>query len=112
MPQPGQVNLSAAQLQAKVTTLKSRQHRYQQMQTQLATSGETQLSLTEPDSRSMPIAQGTDVADNVQLAVDGKHKLIVSADVTNEVTDQAQLAVMAIAAQETLPAESLTLLAR
>lgn len=111
VPEPGQVTLSAEQVQAKIDKLKPRQERYQEIKSQLAESGETQLSLTDPESRSMPMGQGTDVAYNVQIAVDGKHKLIVSADVTNQVTDQAQLSAMAIQAKATLDVNSLSVLA-
>ena len=67
--------LTPEQLQAKIEALKERQTKYEQLQTQLVESGETQLSLTDPDSRSMPMGQGTDVAYNVQIAVDAKHNL-------------------------------------
>lgn len=63
VPQPGQVTLSAEQ--AKVDKLKPRQERYQEIKSQLAERGETQLSLTDPESRSMPMGQGSDVAYNV-----------------------------------------------
>lgn len=103
--------LTPEQKQAKIDALKKRQTKYQEIQTQLAASGESQLSLTDPDSRSMPMGQGTDVAYNAQIAVDGKYKLIVTIDVTNQVTDQAQLSPMAITAKETLEVEQLTILA-
>jgi tetrahydromethanopterin S-methyltransferase subunit H len=69
-------------LQAKIDALKKRQTKYQEIQTQLVERGESQLSLTDPDSRSMPMGQGTDVAYNTQIAVDSKYKLIVSINVT------------------------------
>jgi transposase len=103
--------LTPEQLQAKIEALKERQTKYEQLQTQLVESGETQLSLTDPDSRSMPMGQGTDVAYNVQIAVDAKHKLIVTAELTNQVTDQAQLSPMATQAKATLEVEELTVLA-
>jgi transposase len=98
-------------LQAKIERLQDRRQRYQLIQQQLAASGETQLSLTDPDSRSMPVGQGTDVAYNTQMAVDAKHHLIVAHEVTHEVTDQQQLAPMAQAAQELLGVESLDVVA-
>jgi transposase len=104
-------NLAPEQLQQKIEVLKERQAKYRQIQTQLVESGETQISLTDPDSRSMPIGQGTDVAYNVQIAVDGKYKLIAVAEVTNQVTDQAQLSSMATQAKATLEVEALTVLA-
>lgn len=108
---PAPLVLTPEQLPAKIDALKARQTKYQELQTQCSASGESQLSLTDPDSRSMPMGQGTDVAYNAQIAVDSKHKLIVTIDVTNQVTDQAQLSPMAIAAKQTLEVERLTLLA-
>lgn len=103
--------LAPEQLQQKIEVLKERQAKYQQIQAQLAESGETQISLTDPDSRSMKMGQGTDVAYNVQIAVDGKYKLIAVAEVTNQVTDQAQLSPMATQTKAMLEVEALTVLA-
>jgi hypothetical protein len=94
--------VTADDLKVKIDHLRTRQAHYQTLQHQLEQSGQTQLSLTDPDSRSMPCGQGTVVAYNVQTAVDSKHKLIVAHEVTNAVTDQDQLAPMAQAAKETL----------
>jgi transposase len=102
---------SAEALQEKIAQLQTRQVHYQQLQQQLARSGETQLSLIDPDSRSMPARQGTVVAYNVQTAVDSKHKLIVAHDVTNAVTDQNQLAGMACRAKAVLGVETLAAIA-
>jgi transposase len=71
----------------------------------ITASGETQLSVTDPDRRSMPKSPKVDVGYNVQSAVDSQHQLIVAQDVTNAVTDDDQLRPMAISAQETLGVE-------
>src|SRR3712207_5962115 len=55
----------------------------------------------------MPVSQGTEVGYNVQVAVDAKHKLIVEHAVTNAVTDQDQLAPLALRVKETLGVETL-----
>jgi hypothetical protein len=72
------------------------------LQHQLAASGETALSLTDPDSRSMMSRGRIEVCYNVQTAVDAKHKLIVAEDVTNAAADRDQLSPMASAAQDIL----------
>jgi hypothetical protein len=54
---------------------------------------------------------GTGVCYNVQIAVDAKHHLIVACEVTNEANDLNQLSTMAKAAQETLEAETLDVIA-
>jgi len=73
----------------------------------MAETGESQLSLTDPDSRAIPNSPKAPVAYNVQTAVDSKHHLIVAQDVTNEVTDRAQLSPMALKAKAMLEVEQL-----
>jgi transposase len=57
------------------------------------------------------MGQGTDVAYNVQIAVDGKYKLIAVVEASNQATDQAQLSPMATQAKAALEVEKLTILA-
>jgi transposase len=102
---------TADELREKIAQLQSRQQHYEDLQQQLEASKASQLSLTDPDSRSMKTKQGTDVCYNVQVAVDAKHKLIVVHDVTNDVTDHDQLATLAIRAKATLDTEHLDTLA-
>ena len=56
----------------------------------------------------MKTSRGMDVCYNVQLAVDRKHKLIASVAVTNEVTDEEQLAEMAQQAKADLGVDLVT----
>jgi hypothetical protein len=95
-------SLSAAELQAKIEQLQARQEKYQGYLEHMEERGQSQLSLTDPDSRSMPKSPKAPVAYNVQTAVDSKHHLIVAQDVTNEVTDRDQLSPMALEAKATL----------
>jgi len=85
--------LSAEELKEKIRTLRERMKKYRGLREQIEESGETQISLTDPDARSMPLAGGprTQVGYNVQVAVDAKHKLIVGHEVTNAVTDRSLL---------------------
>lgn len=104
--------LKAEELQEKIKTLQARQEKYRRLQAELAASGEKQLSLTDADARSMIIhQQRTDVCYNVQTVVDAKHKLIVEYEATNDPTDHAQLAEMALRAKETLAVEQLEVVA-
>jgi len=93
--------------------MKKRRTKAQEMAKELADRGETQISLTDPDSRSMPLGGGrkTQVAYNVQVSVDAKHKLIADHEVTNAVTDRDLLSQMAIRAKEMLEVEHLEALA-
>jgi len=102
----------ADQLREQIAALKERKMKYEALSKELTESGEKQVSLTDPDARSMVTHFGvTDVCYNVQTAVDSKHKLIVEHEVTNNPTDHAQLAVMALKAKETLQVEQMNVLA-
>jgi transposase len=96
---------SAQTLKEKIDQLRAHQEHHEELLEKLRDSEATQISLTDPDSRSMKTKQGTDVCYNVQIAVDQQHKLIVDHEVTNDVTDLDQLATMAKRAKDTLEAE-------
>jgi len=103
--------VTAEQLQGKIATLRQRQGRCRALLKTLKESGETQISLTDPDSRSMPKSPKVPVGYNVQVAVDSKHSLIVEQDVSNSIHDYGHLSPMAQAAQEMLGVESLQVVA-
>jgi transposase len=102
---------TADELKGKIAQLQSRRQHYEDLLQQLDGSGASQISLTDPDSRSMKTKHGTDVCYNVQVAVDHQHKLIVEHEVTNDVTDQDQLAAMATRAKDTLDTDRVDALA-
>ena len=110
--EPEEPKLSAEELKEKIRLLKERMKKYKGLQGRMEESGESQISLTDPDSRSMPVGGGriTDVGYNVQVAVDPKHKLIVDHQVTNAVTDRGLLSKMALRAKEALGVERLDVL--
>jgi transposase len=100
-----------ADIGAKVAALMARRSRAQADLDRLEASGETQLSVTDPDARLL-VKGGQGVAGyNVQAVVDDKHKLIVASEVVNDSSDVNQLHAMAKAATEALEAESLQVLA-
>jgi Transposase DDE domain len=72
-----------------------------------------QVSLTDPDARSMATSgKGTaTVGYNVQIAVDAEHHLIVAHEVINQGYDRHQLAPMAFKAQGTMGNKEITVLA-
>lgn len=74
-------------------------------------TGESQVSLSDPDSRSFTKKFGVAVGYNAQVAVDDKHHLIVEQELTNSVTDIDQLSSMAIKAKETLGVDKLKIVA-
>jgi len=96
---------------AKVAAVMARRLRAQADLDGLEESGETQLSLTDPDARLL-VKGGQGVAGyNVQAVVDDKHKLIVASEVVNDSSDVNQLHAMAKAAKEALDVEALQVLA-
>jgi transposase len=106
--QPGATD---PQLQEKLKAFQERRQEYAGYLKQLEESGESQLSLTDADSRLMKLHGDMKVCFNAQIAVDAKHHLIVTDDVTNEVNDEWQLVPMAVAAKEALEVETLDVVA-
>jgi len=112
---------NAHELREKIEAMKRRQAELRDIQEKLNQTGQSQLSLTDPDSRAtpsrcpagMPVGGGeaTVVGYNVQLSVDAKHKLIVDHEVTNDVTDLGLLSHMAKAAKEALGADEIDVIA-
>ena len=96
---------------AKVSALMAKRLRAESDLARLEASGETQMSLTDPDARLL-VKNGQAVAGyNVQSVVDDKHYLIVASEVVNDSSDVNQLHAMAKAAKEELAAEALKVLA-
>ena len=96
---------------AKVAALMAKRARAQDDLDRLEESGETQLSLTDPDARLL-VKNGQGIAGyNVQAAVDDKHNLIIAGNVVNDSSDVGQLHAMAKAAKDVLEAETLQALA-
>jgi transposase len=99
--EPARVPLDQAVLQAKIATLQEKRDWHAELLAGLDAE-EKQVSVTDPDTRRMRTAAGNVVGYNAQIAVDGKHKLIAAADVTNEGTDVNQLAEVALEAKKNL----------
>jgi transposase len=104
-------NGDGGDLGAKVAELMARRSRAAADLDRLEESGETQMSLTDPDARLLSKSGQTVAGYNVQAVVDDKHKLIVASDVVNDSSDVNQLHAMAKAAKEALAAETLEVLA-
>lgn len=105
--------MTTERLDSKITTLKEEMHRLQKLEDlMLATPGQ-QISLTDPDARSMATSgRGSGmVAYNVQSAVDTKHHLIVAHEVTNSGSDRSQLSNMAKQAKAVLKTNKLDVVA-
>jgi hypothetical protein len=95
-------------LKEKLTKLKEEMAKLATLEAQMLASPDQQVSLTDPDSRSMATSgRGSSVVGyNVQIAVDTEHHLIVAHEVTNSGSDRSQLANMAKQAKAILQAEA------
>src|SRR5476649_2181111 len=100
-------------IKEKVETVKQQMRQLKQIGKQMAQAPDGQISLTDPDARSMATSgRGTGmVGYNVQTAVDAEHHLIVAHEVTNLGHDRTQLEPMAVKAQVATGCEQITALA-
>ena len=103
------IELKKTHLKEKLEKLKSEMQKLEAIETQVQASPDKQISLTDPDSRSMATSgRGSGVVGyNVQTAVDTENHLIVHHEVTNVGSDRSQLADTAKAAKAVLGADKL-----
>lgn len=107
------VLLTKTRLKEKLSKLEEEVKRLAALEKALLASPDKQISLTDPDCRSMATSgRGSGmVAYNVQSAVDTTNHLIVAHEVTNVGTDRSQLATMAQAAKAALCSDHLDVVA-
>jgi transposase len=96
-------------LNEKIEKLKEQMQRLEILKVRMLATPDQQISLTDPDARSMATSgRGSGVVGyNVQVAVDTAHHLIVNHEVTNVGTDRSQLAHVAKGTKATLEVEKL-----
>ena len=100
-------------LQDKIATLKDEMQRLGRLEARMLTEPGQQISLTDPDARSMATSgRGSGmVGYNVQSAVDTTHHLIVAHEVTNVGTDRSQLSAIAKQTKAVLETDALNVVA-
>ena len=105
--------VKAGRLEEKIKKLRQEVRRLKKLETRMLQSPDQQISLTDPDARSMATSgKGTGmVGYNVQAAVDAQHHLIVDHEVTNVGNDHGQLTVMAERARQATGEADLTVVA-
>jgi transposase len=109
--EPAVAQVKAERLHDKIATLKAKLQELQAIEVQLNEAPDKQISLTDPDARSMKTRGSGMVGYNVQAAVDTKHHLIVTHEVTNDGVDRDQLSAMAKQAREAMNVEELSAVA-
>ena len=98
-------------LQDKIAALKEQMQILKQVEVRLDAEPDKQVSLTDPDARSMKTRETGLVGYNVQVAVDTKHHLIGAHEVKNNGLDRGQLTSMAKLARTEMGVDKLTAVA-
>ena len=100
-------------LKEKIATVRKQMKKLKGIGQELAAAPDQQVSLTDPDARSMATSgRGTGIVGyNVQTAMDSENHLIVAHEVVNQGHDREQLASMAERAKEATGKEKLQVLA-
>ena len=93
----------------KLAHLHKEAERYRSIEQRMDATGETQVSLSDPDAKSMTTTPRMPkvIGYNVQSAVEAKHHLIVAHEVTTFGYDRDALSAMAIAARDAMGADEI-----
>jgi macrodomain Ter protein organizer (MatP/YcbG family) len=105
--------IKSAHLEQKLATLKDEMQKLAAHEKRMLAAPDEQMSLTDPDSRSMATSgRGSGVVGyNVQVAVDTENHLIIAHEVTNSGSDRALLANMGKQAKAVLGVDALEAIA-
>ena len=107
------LSMKVTRLTEKIAKLREEMQRLQVLETQMLAAPDRQVSLTDPDARSMATSgRGSGVVGyNMQAAVDTEHHLIVTHEVVNVGNDRGQLADISTKAKAVLEVEKLDVVA-
>jgi transposase len=100
-----------AHFEDKIAALKAQMAKLDPIERAVETSEDNQVSLTDPDARSMPHRGGGIVGYNVQTAVDTKSHMIIAHEVVMTGSDRHQLHAMAMKAKAALGVDTLAVTA-
>lgn len=111
--EPAETEMKTARLNEKLKKLKQQMRRLRKIDALLKAQPDEQLSLTDPDARSMATSgRGTGVVGyNVQAVADAKHHLIVAHEVVNTGHDRDQLSSMATQAHAAVGTKTIEVIA-
>ncbi len=102
-----------ARVVKKLAHFRKEERTLKAMEQRMDSTGETQVSLTDPDCRAMATTskQPRVVGYNVQTVVETKHHLIVAHEVTNHGYDRDALSMMAHKAQAVMASDAIEAIA-
>ncbi len=105
--------MRTSHIKEKIAKLEEEMKRLEGLEAQRQEAPDQQISLTDPDARSMATSgRGSGVVGyNVQAAVDTEHHLIVTHEVVNEGNDRSQLSPMAQRTKAALEVDELDVVA-
>ncbi len=101
------VEIQAPVLKEKIESLKDALAQLDVVEAELNETEDKQVSLTDPEARSLRTRGTGIVGYNVQTAVEPDNHLIVAHAVTNQFNDHRQLSPMAIAAKQAMGVDEL-----
>ena len=104
--------VTADELKQKIASMEAKMEELKAREIEVQAHPDKQVSVTDKNARSMMRPGGGSVVGyNVQTAVDEKHHMIVSHEVTNATTDRQQLDKMAKQAKKVLQTKTLKVVA-
>ena len=98
-------------IQTKLDAMQEEMDRLKKLEVQMLEASDHQLSLTDPDARSMKCRGAGIVGYNLQTVVDANNHLIIAHEVTSDGSDRSQLHAMSLKTKEVLDVESIQVLA-
>ncbi|EFL90921.1 IS1182 family transposase [Ahrensia sp. R2A130] len=98
-------------LQERIVTLKAQMVELKAIERDMQKAPDKQISLTDPDARSMNYRGSGIVGYNIQTVVDTEHHLIVAHEVTTSGSDRSQLVEMSNVAREATGHDELRVIA-
>jgi transposase len=104
---PEVVEIQAPMLKEKIASLKEAVVELDALEGELDKTEDKQISITDPDARSLRTRGTGIVGYNVQSAVEPDNHVMVAHEVTNQFNDHSQLSPMAIAAKQAMAVDEL-----
>lgn len=109
--EPAMPAAKVERLQERIVKLKEQMAKLKAIEVEMQKSPDNQVSLSDPDARSMRHRGSGIVGYNVQAAVDSEHHLIVTYEVTTSGSDRDQLVPMSKQARSEIEGEEITVVA-